>query len=192
MVQQKGERVFPPQSGLSFSTWIYIEKFGSPLVDADSSQSGVKSSGQQAHPIRLLTIIKHSKIKDTLTSCLTVCLNAKHRSLVVCTEEQLLTANGIAHPPHQHRSSTHEYLNEYTTKFNCSELFQEGQWLHIALVWSRAVLKNSQCTLFINSNLIGSHKLHYISSSNMQSAQVPLSSISIHACIGINLIFYIN
>lgn len=138
-----------------------------------------------SHPIRLLTLIKHSKTKDTLTSCLSVSLSSKHRSLIVSTEEQQILAGPSSQQQQQQQATDHYYSsNDTTTKFNCSELFQEGQWLHIVLVWSRAVLKNSQCTLFVNSKLIGSHKLHYINSINMQTNPVPLSSISIHACIG--------
>jgi hypothetical protein len=102
-------------------------------------------------------------------------LSAKHRSLFVSTEEVLLNQQSF-------QKTIETNTNEHTTKFNCSELFQEGQWLHIVLIWSRAVLKNSQCTLYVNSNHIGTHKLHYINSS-MQSNQAP-SSMSIHACIG--------
>ncbi|RNA12955.1 hypothetical protein BpHYR1_006601 [Brachionus plicatilis] len=42
------------------------------------------------HPIRLLTLIKHSKLKDTLSSCLCVYLSAKNHSLFVNTDECLL------------------------------------------------------------------------------------------------------
>lgn len=160
-------------------------------MESDSAASSrghvVNSVSHGHHPIRLITLIKHSKIKDTLTSCLTVSLNAKHRSLIVSTEEHLLTSSSSQHS--RSASIDDSPPTDYTTKFNCSELFQEGQWLHIVLVWSRAVLKQSQCTLFVNSNLIGSHKLHYINSSSMQSNQAPPSSMSIHACIGTLPIF---
>jgi hypothetical protein len=74
-------------------------------------------------------------------------------------------------------------LNDYIVKFNCSELFQEGQWLHIVLVLSRAVLKNSMVSLYVNSKLIGSQKLHYINST-LAGANATPSTTSIHAVIG--------
>ncbi len=54
--------------------------------------------------------------------------------------------------------------------------------MHITLVSSRAVLKNSSVTLYVNSNLIGSQKLHYINSSI--SVNSTPSSMSIHAVVG--------
>ena len=156
-----GERVFPPQSGLTYSTWIYVEKFGS--VDHKST-----------HPIRILTLLRHSKIKDTLSSCLNVYLTPTNRSLFVSTDEALLQK--------QEQKNSEQKLGDQTVKFNCSELFQEGQWLHIVLVWSRAVLKNSTVTLYVNSNLIATQKLQYINS-NISASSAP-SSTSIHAVVG--------
>lgn len=180
-----GERVFPPQSGLTYSTWIYIEKFTS-CVDQPAKSDKSSSPLQQTaagHPIRILTLIKHSKTKDTLSSCLAVYLSPKNRSLFVSTEEVLLQ-----HQKFDTKSDQELKQTDHTTKFNCSELFQEGQWLHLVLVWSRAVLKNSTVTLYVNSNLIGTQKLHYINSTTMGANTAP-SSMSIHACIGTLPIF---
>ena len=199
-----GERVFPPQSGLTFSTWIYIDKFGTPHTsltqpsqlpsqDSTASSSASTASKKQAHPIRILTLIKHSKVKDTLTACLTVYLSARSRSLFVSTEETLLQNqcqqqqkyDELAQDNNNTSNKTQRQqsrLNDYTVKFNCGELFQEGKWLHIGLVWSRAVLKNSSVTLYVNSVLIGSQRLHYIAS-GLAANQTPAST-SIHAVIG--------
>lgn len=97
--------------------------------------------------------MRHSKLKDTLTSCLSVYLSPKNRSLFVSTEECLLQGQ---------KNEVNIKTSDHTVKFNCSELFQENQWLHITLVWNRAVLKNSTVTLYINSKLIGTQKLHYM------------------------------
>ena len=42
-----GDRAFPSQPGLSFSTWICIDKFSDPRTDP--------------HPVRLLTIARTAK-----------------------------------------------------------------------------------------------------------------------------------
>jgi WD repeat and FYVE domain-containing protein 3 len=178
-----GERIFPPQSGLSASTWIYIDKFGpasqqQQQLNQDESSLENSVSIKHLHPIRILTLIKHSKIRDTLTSCLTVYISPKSKSLYVCTEETLLTQQ----KQDQQTSKLDAKTSDYVAKFNCAELFEEGRWLHIALVWSRAVLKNSSVTLYVNSNLIASQKLHYINSSI--SANSTPSSMSIHAVVG--------
>jgi hypothetical protein len=76
-----GERVFPPQSGLTYSTWICVDKFGSLVYD-------------KSHPIRLLTLLRHLQSNDTLTNCLAVYLSPRSRSLVVSTEETVLKKSG--------------------------------------------------------------------------------------------------
>ena len=156
-----GERVFPPQSVLIYSTWIYVEKFGS-------------ADHKSTHPVRILTLLRHSKIKDTLSSCLNVYLTPTNRSLFVSTDEALLQK--------QEQKNSEQKLGDQTVKFNCSELFQEGHWLHIVLVWSRAVLKNRTVTLYVNSNLIATQKLQYVNS-NISASSAP-SSTSIHAVVG--------
>lgn len=176
-----GERIFPPQSGLSYSTWIYIDKFATqinPAVQMEDS-SDINASPKHLHPIRILTLIKHSKLRDTLTSCLTVYLSPKSRCLFVSTEETLLTQQKL---DQQTSSKLDPKPSDYVAKFSYPELFEESRWLHVTLVWSRAVLKNSSVTLYVNSNLIGSQKLHYINSSI--SANSTPSSMSVHAVIG--------
>jgi len=39
------------------------------------------------------------------------------------------------------------------------DLIQEGRWHHLALVWSRAVLKNSQFSLYIDGHLVHTCKV---------------------------------
>jgi len=162
-----GERTFPPQSGLTYSTWIFIEKFSSNISASSSSEN------VSIHPIRVLTLIRHSKLKDTLTSCLAVYLSPNNRSLFVSTEETLLQLQKSDKPEQNIK------LNDYTVKFNCSEFFQENKWIHLTLVWSRAVLKQSTVTLFCNSKLIGTQRLHYINSFNMNSNATSLSNNSL-------------
>ena len=43
-----GDRAFPPQPGLSYSTWICVDKFSDPRTDP--------------HPVRLLTIARTAHI----------------------------------------------------------------------------------------------------------------------------------
>lgn len=76
-----GERIFPPQSGLTFSSWIYIDKFAT-------------LSNDKIHPIRLLTLIRQAQNKDNFTTCMAIYLSPKNRSLFVSTEEVFYTKNG--------------------------------------------------------------------------------------------------
>ena len=135
-----GERIFPPQSGFSYSTWICVDKFGSLAYD-------------KTHPIRLLTLLRHVQSNDALTSCLTVLLSPRSRSLVISTEETPLKKYDPRVLDNELKGSDH------LVKFNCSELFQEGNWLHIVLVFNKTMIKNSTVSLYVNGNLIGSTKV---------------------------------
>lgn len=67
--------MFPPPSGLSYSTWFCVERF---------------SSAPQAHPVRLLTVVRRATTSEQHYVCLAVVLSAKDRSLTVSTKEELL------------------------------------------------------------------------------------------------------
>lgn len=70
-----GERLFPPPSGLSYSTWFCVERF---------------SSAPQAHPVRLLTMVRRATSSEQHYVCLAVALSTKDRLLTVSTKEELL------------------------------------------------------------------------------------------------------
>ena len=70
-----GERLFPPPSGLSYSTWFCVERF---------------SAAPHAHPVRLLTVVRRATSSEQHYVCLAVVLSAKDRSLTVSTKEELL------------------------------------------------------------------------------------------------------
>lgn len=70
-----GERLFPPPSGLSYSTWFCVERF---------------SAAPQAHPVRLLTVVRRATSSEQHYVCLAVVLSTKDRSLTVSTKEELL------------------------------------------------------------------------------------------------------
>ena len=66
-----GDRAFPSQPGLSYSTWICVEKFSDPRTDP--------------HPVRLLTIARTVKenSKEESYACLAVALSARDKALIV-------------------------------------------------------------------------------------------------------------
>lgn len=69
----KGDRMFPPQSGLSYSTWLCVEKFSEPRTDP--------------HPVRLLTLIRNVQSTRDHLVCLAVVLSARDRALTISTQE---------------------------------------------------------------------------------------------------------
>ncbi|CAF4462856.1 unnamed protein product, partial [Rotaria sp. Silwood2] len=74
-----GERPFPPQYGMTYSTWFYVEKFG-PIKD-------------NIHPIRLLTIIRHTFNREDYRFVLQIYIHPKDKSLLVSTQEHPFQGN---------------------------------------------------------------------------------------------------
>lgn len=72
-----GDRVFPPQTGLSYSTWFCVDKFSDPRTDP--------------HCVRLLTLIRTiSNPREDNLVCLTVLLSARDKAIIVSTQETLV------------------------------------------------------------------------------------------------------
>ena len=141
-----GERVFPPQSGITFLTWICVEKFTS-------------STSDEAHNIRLLTIYRASQSGQEF-ACLQVQVAARDKALIISTQEiPIFTENesGLSSIPIA-------FDSDYHMRVWSPELIQEGHWHHVAVVLNRALLKNSTVNVYIDGQLITSQKLHYISS----------------------------
>lgn len=67
-----GERLFPPQAGLTFTSWVCIDRFSNPTDDP--------------HPVRLLTVARHFRSGDgtvQMSPCLSITLSSKDKMLVV-------------------------------------------------------------------------------------------------------------
>lgn len=67
-----GDRVFPPQTGLTYSTWICVDKFSDPRTDP--------------HCVRLLTLVRTPQSTRDLI-CLTAVLSARDKAIIVSTLE---------------------------------------------------------------------------------------------------------
>ncbi|XP_032095589.1 WD repeat and FYVE domain-containing protein 3 isoform X1 [Sapajus apella] len=161
-----GERLFPPPSGLSYSSWFCIEHFSSP---------------PNSHPVRLLTVVRRANSSEQHYVCLAVVLSAKDRSLIVSTKEELLQ-NYV--DDFSEESSFYEIL-PCCARFRCGELIIEGQWHHLVLVMSKGMLKNSTAALYIDGQLVNTVKLHYVHSTpgGSGSANPPVVS-TVYAYIG--------
>lgn len=75
-----GERIFPPQSGLTYSTWFCVDKFS--------------IFGTDAHPVRLLTVVRNLQGRDENLICLNVSIMSKDRALIVTTQENYMPNAG--------------------------------------------------------------------------------------------------
>lgn len=71
-----GDRVFPAQTGMTFSTWICVDKFSDPRLDP--------------HAVRLLTLVRNIVDREENLICLTVMLSPRDKALLVSTQEMSL------------------------------------------------------------------------------------------------------
>ncbi|CAL9708759.1 unnamed protein product [Knipowitschia caucasica] len=141
-----GERLFPPASGLTYSSWFCVERF---------------SVAPHPHPLRLLTLVRRASSSEQHYVCLSVVLSAKDHCISVSTKEELLHTYSAEESSDE--SSFYELL-PCCARFRCSELIVEGQWHHLVLVMSKGMLKNSMATLYLDGQLVSTVKLHYIHS----------------------------
>ncbi|CAF3021227.1 unnamed protein product [Rotaria sp. Silwood2] len=155
-----GERPFPSQYGMTYSTWFYVEKFG-PIKD-------------NVHLIRLLTIIRYTFNREDYRFVLQVSIHPKDKSLLVSTQE---------HPfedCHNDAIFTDDIKSDGLVKFICSEMMFDQRWTHTTLVWAKGILRNSAVTLYVNGKQIAVQKLHYINNITVPSG----NSVSTFAYIG--------
>lgn len=69
--------MFPPQTGLTYSTWLCVEKYSDPRSDP--------------HCVRLLTLVRNiNNTRDEHLVCLTVVLSARDKAIIVSTQETLV------------------------------------------------------------------------------------------------------
>jgi hypothetical protein len=69
--------MFPPQTGLSYCTWICVDKFSDPRTDP--------------HCVRLLTLVRnlHGGRDDHLV-CLAMVMSARDKAVIVTTQETIM------------------------------------------------------------------------------------------------------
>lgn len=72
-----GDRMFPPQTGLSYSTWICVDKFSDPRTDP--------------HCVRLLTLVRNIHCgRDDHLVCLAMVMSARDKAVIVTTQETVM------------------------------------------------------------------------------------------------------
>ncbi|XP_041988446.1 WD repeat and FYVE domain-containing protein 3 isoform X2 [Aricia agestis] len=158
-----GDRVFPPQTGLTYSTWICVEKYSDPRTDP--------------HCVRLLTLVRNiNNSRDEHLVCLTVVLSARDKAIIVSTQETLV--------PHNVGEWEPEGTGECGARVWCPDLQHEGQWHHLALLFNRAVLKNSSFSLYLDGQHMHSGKLHYVSANPGGGAATLSGASSVYCVVG--------
>ncbi|KAJ8418169.1 hypothetical protein AAFF_G00138780 [Aldrovandia affinis] len=135
-------RGFPPSAGLSFSCWFLISRF---------------SSACEAHPIRLLTVVRHMSRAEHQFVCLSVSISASDGCLVICTEEEAFQFLDMMEP----EAHTPTPLPS-TARFKCAKHLVPGQWHHLVVVLAKDIKKICNATAYLNGRMIQSSKMKYI------------------------------
>ena len=166
-----GERLFPPQNGLCYLTWFCIEQFpgqnsNSPTPNAESCSPSPTPYGiaQQVNQmkdlltkdlnnVRLLAIVRSLKNGKEFC-CLQIQISPKDKCLIISTQEI----------PFAEQSDV-QLNQDANVKIFHPNLFVPGKWHHLVVVLSRALLKNSTVTVYLDGQFLASQKLHYISTS---------------------------
>ncbi|KAJ9586850.1 hypothetical protein L9F63_019532, partial [Diploptera punctata] len=158
-----GDRMFPPQTGLSYCTWICVDKFSDPRTDP--------------HCVRLLTLVRnlHGGRDDHLV-CLAVVMSARDKAIIITTQETVM--------PHNIGEWEPEAIGDSGARVWCPDLLQEGQWHHLVLVLNRAVLKNSSFSIYVDGQHVHTQKLHYISQNPGGGAANLTVASSVYGFIG--------
>ncbi|XP_071507653.1 WD repeat and FYVE domain-containing protein 3-like [Diadema antillarum] len=161
-----GERLFPPQSGLSFCVWFCVDRYGTSETDM--------------HPIRLLTIVRSAGISDAHLACFSIGITAHDRNLVISTAEDPFPKPGSADasdlPTTNHASAG--------VKLWIPELAQEGMWHHLAITFNKAVMRNCSATVFVDGVQLSPRKMPYIQANPGGSTPNPAGLTTIYAYIG--------
>lgn len=75
-----GDRAFPPQPGLTYATWLCIDKFSDPRSDP--------------HPVRILTIARHVRgVEEKHYVCFALTLSSRDKALIASTQESKLVVS---------------------------------------------------------------------------------------------------
>ncbi|XP_060523655.1 WD repeat and FYVE domain-containing protein 3 [Cylas formicarius] len=138
-----GDRLFPPQTGLSYSSWICVEKFSDPRTDP--------------HSVHLLTLVRsYNGGREDHLVCLSIVLSTRDKAFIISTQETRVpnNINGDWEP---------DGTGEHGARVWCPDILQEGQWHYVVVVLNRAVLKNSSFSLYLDGQQIHTQKMHYIS-----------------------------
>ena len=150
-----GDRMFPPNTGLTFSTWICVDKFSDPRSDP--------------HPVRILTLAR--SVKESQHVCLSIVISTRDKAIIVSCQESNIDQSSDWQP---------EWSGDWGARVWFPDIMKEGEWHHLVFVFSKQSIKNSSFTLYINGQQVASNKMNYI----QHSAVHGTSSQSVYGWIG--------
>ncbi|XP_067876782.1 WD repeat- and FYVE domain-containing protein 4 isoform X2 [Heterodontus francisci] len=160
-----GCRGFPPPVGFTYSSWFMIGSF---------------SSAFDAHPIRFLTLFRHTSKMEKDFTCLSINISAPEKRLVVSTQEE------VFEPLDWNESSQTQQSSALTSvEFDVSKYLLVGQWYHLAVVLSKDARRSTTVLAYLNGKVIGTAKIQYIQTfPGMHFSSDSSAVIDVHGIIG--------
>ncbi|XP_058155114.1 WD repeat- and FYVE domain-containing protein 4 isoform X2 [Dasypus novemcinctus] len=135
-------RLFPPPGGLTFSCWFLLGRPG---------------AGPEAHPLRLLTLVRHLSRTDQAFVCFSVSFCPDDLSLVVSTEEREFQPLDAMEPEDAAEPSAGCQL-----QVRCGQQLTCGKWYHLVVVVTKEMKRNCTVSTYLDGQIIGSAKMLYI------------------------------
>ncbi|XP_063969658.1 WD repeat and FYVE domain-containing protein 3-like isoform X2 [Lytechinus pictus] len=160
-----GERLFPPQSGLSFCVWFCVDRYGTSETDM--------------HPIRLITIVRSVGSGDNHLACFSVGITAHDRNLVISTSEDPFPKPGSVDA--SEITANHASVG---IKLWIPELAQEGLWHHLAVTFNKAVMRHCSATVYVDGVQLPIKKMPYIQVNPGGSTPNPAGLTTVYAYVG--------
>uniref|UniRef100_A0A8B9TDS4 DUF4704 domain-containing protein n=1 Tax=Anas platyrhynchos TaxID=8839 RepID=A0A8B9TDS4_ANAPL len=139
-----GTRMFPPSSGLTFSCWFLVSKFG--VV-------------HNSHPVRFLTVVRHMARTEQEFVCFSISFSPQDHSLVISTEEVEFQPLDIMEPEGEVLNPS---LFPGQVQFGCGKLLVAGQWHHLTVTVAKEAKKSCIVSAYINNQTLGSAKMRYL------------------------------
>ncbi|GMT24191.1 hypothetical protein PFISCL1PPCAC_15488, partial [Pristionchus fissidentatus] len=160
------ERPFPPINGLSYSVWMFIDSFSDKKLDA--------------HPLRLLTLsrVRHNTQRNERqsTAAFTVQLSSIDRSLLISTEEYDVPGCDL--------EKEANFQSDKVVRIPLVDSIREKEWIHLCIVLSRSLIKKSQLSVYLNGQVIATHKMQYIIENMGGGSSQLVPTLAVNAIIG--------
>nr|CDS28413.2 hypothetical transcript [Hymenolepis microstoma] len=155
-----GERAFPPTNGISYCSWVCVDDFGT------TNPRDISDFAQQAHPIRLLTVVKGVQGTNEQLIYLSIHLDPTSRALIVSSKERLLPNEG---PKHRLKTGSMdgsvgsiEDVHNIVFLTGHENPWPTNVWRHVALVFARSTIsRTSLCSLYLDGIFVASQKIHF-------------------------------
>eukprot|EP00795_Rhopilema_esculentum_P008037 gene8037-13951_t len=151
------ERAFPPAIGLTFSSWLFIERLPTPstsnLLRLFSIQRTlVFGTPGKRHSVKIFTIF----------------LDLESNEIVVTTDKDIGPTG---------RSNTPKSSNQLRAKNE--DMFYEGNWNLISVVLNKSVVRKSTASIYVNGScIVSTSKFRYIDSRLPSGIDITSSRIS--------------